>query len=106
MQISYMQGFLGGLACSISESMKCAFPILMKFKKSRQMLGQSLIPGIPITEPGITSRAPARQMLEVKRASLTPIKGMIGIPYPAIKRGFSAVNMPLASCCKSTLLIK
>ena len=29
----YMQGFLGGLACSVSESVKCAFPILMKFKK-------------------------------------------------------------------------
>ena len=56
----YMQGFLGGLACSVSESVKCAFPILMKFKKSRQMLG-SLIPGFPITKPGITSRAPARQ---------------------------------------------
>ena len=38
------------------------------------------------------------RMVEVKRASLIPIKGMMGIPYPAVKRGFSAVNMPLASC--------
>ena len=41
----------GGVLLAASLCVECAFPILMKFKKSRQMFGRSLIPGIPITKP-------------------------------------------------------
>lgn len=35
------------------------------------------------------------QMLEVRIASHRPVKGMMGLPCPAIKRGFSAANVAL-----------
>ena len=94
---SYMQGFLGGLACSVSESVKFAFPVLMEFKVSPNV--QAGVSFLGFQSPSLESLPWPQQgrMVEVKRASLIPIKGMMGIPYPAVKRGFSAVNMPLAS---------
>lgn len=71
-------------------------PFLMKLKNS----GQTFWPeshswGLSYPDQDLFPWLQQGQMLEVKRASHRPSKGKTGPPRPAIRRGSSAVSVPL-----------